>query len=177
MAATSSPGVDPDDLYTTTGIEDGSRIVLRAIQPDDEEIMLELFNAFSPETRRRRWFHTKTWMPREELHTYLDNDYEQDVAVLATWMDYDGEVPLGVGRYTKHDGEAEIAVVVRDDWQNRGVGTALLRHLIDVAARHGITALTAEVTRDNEAMLHLFGKLGFEVENEQDGLVYLRRQR
>ncbi len=177
MVATSSSPVDPGELRTTARIQDGSRIVLRAIRPNDEELMLELFNAFSPETKRRRWFHTKTWMPREELQTYLDNDYERDVAVLATWMDYHGEVPLGVGRYTRHDSEAEVAVVVRDDWQDRGVGTALLRHLIRVAERHGVPTLTAEVTRDNEAMLHLFGKLGFEVENEQDGLVYLRRQR
>lgn len=176
MAAGSSSRIDPGKLRTTARTKEGSRIVLRAIQPDDEELMLQLFNAFSPETKQRRWFHPKTWMPREELQTYLDNDYERDVALLAVWMDYHGEVPLGVGRYTRQDGEAEVAVVVRDDWQGRGVGTALLRRLIDVAERHGVTALTAEVTRGNEPMLHLFDRLGFEVEKEQAGLVYLRRR-
>jgi ribosomal protein S18 acetylase RimI-like enzyme len=175
MNAPRDTPVDPDELHATARIADGSVIQMRPITSEDEELMLELFNSFSQETRRRRWFHAKTWMPRRELQAYLDNDYERDVAVLATWMDYDGETPLGVGRYTMHDGEAEVAVVVRDDWQNRGVGTALLRHLIEVAGRQDITALTAEVTRGNEAMLHLFEKLGFTVEREQAGLIYLRR--
>lgn len=176
MDTPGASSVEPGELRTTARTKDGSRIVLRAIRPDDEELMLQLYNAFSPETKRRRWFHTKTWMPREELRSYLDNDYVRDVAVLAVWRDYHGEVPLGVGRYTRHDGEAEIAVVVRDDWQRRGVGTTLLRHLIDVAEKHGIRALTAEVTIGNEAMLHLLDKLGFMVENEERGLVYLRRR-
>ncbi|MBS3772920.1 MAG: GNAT family N-acetyltransferase [Candidatus Thermoplasmatota archaeon] len=176
MASPHGSRVDPEELRTIARIHDGSVILLRPLTRDDEELMLELYNSFSPETRKRRWFRARTYMPRQELVSYLDNDYERDVAVLATWDDYDGEIPLGVGRYTRQDSEAEVAVVVRDDWQNRGVATALLRHLIEVAERHDITALTAEVTEGNEAMLHLFDRLGFEVEKQQGGLVFLRRQ-
>ncbi|MGC9307384.1 MAG: GNAT family N-acetyltransferase [Thermoplasmatota archaeon] len=167
--------VDPEELRTIARIKDGSVILIRALGREDEELMLELYNSFSPETKKQRWFHAKTYMPRRELISYLDNDYERDVAVLAVWQDYDGEIPLGVGRYTRQGDEAEVAVVVRDDWQGRGVGTALLQHLASVAERHGITTLTAEVTQGNEAMLHLFDRLGFQVEREQGGLVYLRR--
>ncbi|MFO8132574.1 MAG: GNAT family N-acetyltransferase [Thermoplasmatota archaeon] len=168
--------VDPEELRTIARLKDGSVILLRPITREDEELMLELYNSFSPETKKRRWFRARTYMPRRELRSYLDNDYMRDVAVLAVWEDYDGEIPLGVGRYTLQDDEAEVAVVVRDDWQGRGVGTALLEHLAHVARRHGITALTAEVTAGNMAMLHLFDRLGFEVEEEQGGLVHLRRR-
>lgn len=69
--------VDPEELHAIARIKDGSRIVLRAIRPDDEELMLSLFNTFSSQIKKRRWFHAKTYIPRREPRTYLDNDYRR----------------------------------------------------------------------------------------------------
>jgi RimJ/RimL family protein N-acetyltransferase len=116
-------------------------------------------------------------MPREQLKKYLHNDLERDMALLAVYEDWDGEFPVGVGRYSFNEvnRSAEIAVVVRDDWQNKGVGTALVRFLTDIARSRGIRGFTAEVLTDNTAMLRVFESMGFFINKDLvDGVYRLR---
>jgi len=158
-------------------LRDGTTILMRPITPEDEELMLELFHSFSRETIYKRWFHIKEYMPREQLRKYIYNDLERDMALLAVVEDWDGEIPVGVGRFSFNEmnNSAEIAVVVRDDWQGKGVGTALVSYLTEIAKERGIEGFTAEVLADNHAMLHLFEKMGFFINKELvDGVYRLR---
>jgi len=168
--------VDIDGYRRRVTVRDGTSILLRPITPGDEELMLSLFYAFSPQTRYQRWLHVKEHMPREELREYLHHDFERQVGILAVYEDWEGELPLGVGRFAVEGDHAEVAVVVRDDWQGRGVGTALLDFLGDIARRKGLRGFVAEVNADNHPMLHVFQKMGFSVEGCRQGVCRLRRE-
>jgi RimJ/RimL family protein N-acetyltransferase len=166
-----------ETLSRRATLKDGTTILMRPITPDDEERMLELFHAFSRQTIYQRWFHVKEYMPREQLKKYLHNDLERDMALLAVYEDWDGEFPVGVGRYSFNEvnRSAEIAVVVRDDWQNKGVGTALVRFLTDIARSRGVRGFTAEVLTGNTAMLRVFESMGFFINKDLvDGVYRLR---
>lgn len=156
-------------------IRDGTSILLRPITPADEELMLALFYAFSPQTRYQRWLHVKEHMPREELQQYLHHDFERQVGIVAVYEDWGEELPLGVGRFSVDGDFAEVAVVVRDDWQGRGVGTALLNFLEAIARQKGLRGFVAEVNEDNRPMLHVFQKMGFTIDACQQGVCRLRR--
>jgi GNAT superfamily N-acetyltransferase len=67
---------------------------------------------------------------------------------------------------------AEVAFVVRDDWQNRGIGSFLLKHLATIAKRNGIRGFTAEVLRANRAMQRVFMKGDFKVQSEPNEDVF-----
>jgi len=67
---------------------------------------------------------------------------------------------------------AEIAFVVRDEWQNKGIGTALFKHLTLIARRNGISGFTAEVLKENRAMIRVINKSDMDVTSRPSGDVY-----
>ena len=84
---------------------------------------------------------------------------------------------LGMGSYHTDPATsyAETAFLIRDDWQGRGLGTALLLHLIDIARKNGIAGFTAEILADNRTMRHVFHKAGLEIQSTlSDGVYSLR---
>ena len=81
---------------------------------------------------------------------------------------------MGVGQYCINEAmhTAEVAFVVRDDYQHRGIGTELLSYLTYLAKRHGLLGFTAEVLVENRPMLNLFEKMGFDIDKRSDEGVY-----
>lgn len=158
-------------------LSDNTKLLLRPITPEDEELMLELFYSFSRKTVYNRWFHVKEYMSREQLKNYIYNDLDVDMALLAIWEDWNGELPVGVGRFSVNETNqsAEIAIVVCDDWQSKGVGTVLVRYLAEIAKERNLRGFTADVLSENSAMLHVFEKMGFFINKElRDGVCHLR---
>jgi GNAT superfamily N-acetyltransferase len=84
------------------------------------------------------------------------------------------EVALGIAQYgiDEHSHTAEAAFVVRDDYQNKGIGTLLLQYLTTLAKRRGLLGFTAEVLVENRPMLHLFEKMGFDIQKRSGSGVY-----
>ncbi|MEM4649260.1 MAG: GNAT family N-acetyltransferase, partial [Candidatus Bathyarchaeia archaeon] len=101
-------------------------------------------------------------------------DYENEMVIVASALENGVETIIGIGSYVKIPGTktAEIALVVRDDWQNKGLGTALLSYLIEIGKNKGIESFTAWIFTDNTKMLHLIKKLPYKVEFRIEGDLY-----
>jgi acetyltransferase len=114
------------------------------------------------------------------LVRFTQLDYSRELAFIATTQKDGGqELELGVARYfTNPDGESgEIALVVADEWQNRGIGTLLMTCVIEAARERGFSTLQGEVLANNPKMLHLMSKLGFsqKLKAEEPGIMIVTK--
>jgi len=99
----------------------------------------------------------------------MDVDFRSHVALIAIAEEAGRPAIVGGGRYIVFEpGRAEMAFVVIDAWQGRGIGSMLTRHLIKLAGVAGLKELTAEVLPENSAMLKVFGKFGFKAAPRRD---------
>jgi len=157
--------IGPTELHTTRLLDDGTQLTFRPIHPTDEASMLDLFYALSQETIYYRFMSRSKRVPRSEIQDFVFIDHRTDVAIVVTVPEAHGEDIIAIGRYYLDEATntAEVAFVVRDDWQNRGIGTELLRTLSQVAIRNGIRGFTAEVLRGNRAMQRVFHKTEHQV--------------
>ncbi len=150
--------VGPAEMRTTMLLNDGTQITFRPIHPTDESRMRELFHALSRETVYYRFMKEMKALPQKQIQDFIYVDHRNDVAIVATLPEAHGEDIIAVGRYylDPKSNRAEVAFVVRDEWQNRGLGGFLLRHLVAIARRNGIAGFTAEVLTDNKPMQAVF---------------------
>ena len=152
----------------------GQQICLRFIKPDDAGLLVDLFHHLSSETKRLRFHLYTERLPEErvwqEAITLSNLDPQRHVAVVATLVEANGEEhAVGVARFARtllEDGEAEVAIVVRDDFQRRGVGRALLNKLADVARELGITHFSGWVLAENVNLMKLIKNLEVKLETE-----------
>jgi RimJ/RimL family protein N-acetyltransferase len=94
--------------------------------------------------------------------------------ILAAIRQGEKEVIIGTGQYSMIEAthSAEVGFAVRDDYQNKGIGTELFAHLTYLAKRQGLLGFYAEVLVENKAMLHLFDKMGFDIKKRREEGVY-----
>jgi GNAT superfamily N-acetyltransferase len=156
--------VGPPPFRTTMVLDNGTQINFRSIKPTDEPRMRDLFYALSQETLYYRFMSRLKHVPRKEIQNFVYIDHRNDVALVATLPEAFGEDIVAIGRYYLNEktNYAEVAFVVRDDWQDHGIGTFLLRQLTTLAKRNGISGFTAEVLRENRAMQRVFNKSEYE---------------
>jgi len=158
----------------TVTLPDGSRMLIRAIEPGDKDLLRRGFAALSRASRYQRFFAPKERLSEDELRFYTEFDGVYHFAVAAGLTDLDDRPVEGVGvaRYVavpEHRDVAEVAIVVADGYQGRGVGTRLLRHLIEEGRRNGIRRFTAQILRKNRAALRLIEKVVGSYDEEPDG--------
>ncbi|HTK61995.1 MAG TPA: GNAT family N-acetyltransferase [Pseudonocardia sp.] len=151
---------------------DGGVVHLRPITPGDAGRLLEFHARLSERTRYLRFFGAYPRIPDEDLKKFTEVDHRDRVAFIGLL----GDEIVAVGRYIRI-GEApaaEVAFVVRDDHQSRGLGSILLEHLAAAARESGIERFEAEVLMENRAMLRVFREAGYQVRREFDhGVVHL----
>ncbi|MFU8888380.1 MAG: GNAT family N-acetyltransferase [Trueperaceae bacterium] len=166
--------VGPTELRTTRLLGDGTQVTFRPIHPTDEPRITDLFYALSQETIYYRYMSRSKTVPRSEIQNFVFIDHRSELAIVCTVPEAHGEDIIAVGRYylDEKTNMAEVAFVVRDDWQNKGIGTELLRYLAQIAIRNGIRGFTAEVLRANRAMQRVFHKLDHQVTSEPQDDVY-----
>ena len=113
-------------------------------------------------------------MPHERLQEFVIIDYTKRKVILAVIELEEKENIVGVGQYgiDENTHTAEVAFVVRDDYQNKGIGSELLSYLTYLAKKQGLLGFTAEVLTENTQMLHLFEKMGFDIEKRAAEGVY-----
>lgn len=151
----------------TVRLGDGSPITIRPIRPDDRRGLAEGFRRLSPESRYRRFFTSKASLGRRELDYLTEIDHHDHEALLA--IDPASGDGVGVARYVRTGpGVAEPAIVVADDWQRRGVGTALLLALIERARAEGIVRFEAPVLASNRDAIRVLEHVG-EATRSQSG--------
>src|SRR6201986_2857634 len=143
-------------------LRDGSQIEIRALRREDEADMLPAIGKTSAQSLQRRFFVMKRHFSDKERAFFMDVDFKNHVAIVALAEEASRTVVVGGGRYIVFEpGRAEMAFVVIDTWQGRGVGSILMRHLVKIARDARLQELTAEVLPENAAMIKVFGKFGF----------------
>lgn len=143
-------------------LRDGGQIEIRALRQEDEADMLAAVGKASAQSLQRRFFVMKRHFSDKERAFFMDIDFKDHVAIVAIAEEAGRKAIVGGGRYVVFEpGRAEMAFVVIDSWQGRGIGSVLMRHLVKIAGDAGLKELTAEVLPENVAMIKVFGKFGF----------------
>src|SRR5437899_5249438 len=164
-------GFEPRVLELT----DGTRVHVRPIVPEDEPLLIEAVAAMSERTVYFRFFSPLKRLPDALAHRLAVVDYNDRFALVATTRKHDGkERIVGVARYDRavDTDVAETAVAVIDEFQRRGLGSALLTILARVARDHGIQMFTLIVLPENQQMLGLLRKMGWIHQAKLTGGVY-----
>ena len=145
----------PAELERELVLQDGTRLRLRPIRPDDEQRLVDLYDRLSGHTAYQRFFTAMKRLPPDWVHILANVDYRRRLALVVEHAP-SGEL-VAVARYEPTDREdtAEIAFVVQDGWQNRGLGTVLLGDLLAAAEARGIRRFRAYVLADNKRMIDL----------------------
>lgn len=156
-------------------MRDGSGITIRPIRPEDEPWMVSFHETLSERTVYLRYFTSLSLRRRTEHERLLRicfGGYDREIVLVADHADATegGHQIIAVGRMNRsHNNlEAEVAVLVADAYQNQGLGTELLRSLIQIARNEKLLRLTAEILRDNVAMARVFQRLGFSFQTRAD---------
>jgi RimJ/RimL family protein N-acetyltransferase len=169
-------GEYPGHLETFRTTRTGLSLLLRPVKLSDEPLLKDFFNFLSDQSLYRRFISVRKDMPHERLQEFVVIDYTKEMVILASIREGEGEVErvVGVGQYgineTNHT--AEVSLVVRDEDQKKGVGTELLSYLTYLAKREGLYGFTAEVLVENQPMLRLFEKMGFDIHKRSAQGVY-----
>ncbi len=167
--------VAPQDMMKTTYLLDsGTEIYFRPIHPTDAPLMRDLLYNLSQETLYYRFMSHNQHFGQSEIQNFVYVDHRKDVAIVGTLPEAHGDDIVAVGRYylDERTNLAEVAFVIRDQWQHKGLGTFMFRHLITLAKASGIAGFTAEVLRDNKAMQSIFNHSGYKVQSSVEEGVY-----
>jgi GNAT superfamily N-acetyltransferase len=160
-------------------LRDGGTIRIRAIHPDDKLRLAAHFAHLSPESVYHRFFTMKKTLTPQDLRTYTELDFVDEVGLVATLGDGADERIVGVGRFfliadpPGTPRRAEVAFAIEDAQQGRGIATQLLAQLVPWARRSGIVSLEGDVLDDNIHMLHVFSRMGFVVDSRSCGVAHL----
>ncbi len=152
----------PKEFERDVTLKDGTGVHLRPIRPDDAQRLAELYDRLSRRTAYQRFFTVMKRLPPDWARTFAAVDYRTRFAVVAERRGERGPELVGVGRYEPADepGTVEVAFVVQDGWQNRGLGTILLDDVLRAAVERGIRRFRAFVRSDNRRMLDLLTRFG-----------------
>ncbi|MCY7388243.1 MAG: bifunctional acetate--CoA ligase family protein/GNAT family N-acetyltransferase [Burkholderiales bacterium] len=158
----------PIELERDVELKNGSKLLLRAIRPDDAEREHAFVAKLSPASRYARFQYPLSALSPEMMARFTQLDYDREMALLAL-VPETGEI-VGVARYFPNPdrASAEFACVVADAWQGRGVGSLLMTALIDCARTAGYTSIDGAVLSTNTGMLALAERLGFVVQAGHD---------
>jgi acetyltransferase len=153
----------------------GEQFVLRPIRPEDEPKMVKFHEKLSEESVYLRYFRAFKLDQRvehERLTRICYVDYDRTIALVVEHTDEETNEQeiIGVARLTRlqNPAEAEFAMLVRDDFQGRGVGTQLLQNLLNFGRDEGIQRVVAYMLPENRGMIEISEKLGFKMEREED---------
>jgi acetyltransferase len=157
----------PSKYQSEFAIEGQKEVVkLRPIRPEDEPLWTEMIGSLSEATQEFRFFGPVREITRSMLVRYLHVDYDREIAIVAVQGQKKKARMLGVARLTKETGnadEGEFAILVRDEYQSKGVGTQLMDALIMAARDQHVRVVYGDVLASNAAMLRFAESLGFDV--------------
>ena len=154
-------------------LKNGQEVLLRPIKPEDEPMWLEMFQSFSEESIRYRFFQMLKDTPHEVRVRYCNVDYDREIAIVAEIVENGKRRILGVTRLSIEPDEkcGEMAFIVSDYWQGLGLGTKMVDYTLDIAKEKGIDGVYAIMLQDNYRALSLAKKMGFNIDYLSDGTV------
>jgi GNAT superfamily N-acetyltransferase len=163
----------PRSYIAADKTRDGTFVRIRAIRPDDEGSLAEAFTHLSTATIRARWRGLESGLTAGEIVEEVAVDPDVHVGLVATvWIEGEERI-VGLASYFvdpwSEPRRAEVAFVVLDEWQGRGIGSLLFAHLARIALRLGIDVFYALVPASNRGMIRIFEGSGYPGEVEYDG--------
>jgi acetyltransferase len=163
----------PKKFETLWKLRDGRTVLLRPIKPEDEPMWLEMFQSFSEESIRYRFFEIIKDTPHEVRVRYCNIDYDREIAIVAELTEQGRRKILGVVRsIVEPDGRSgEIAFIIADPWQGLGLGTKMIEYVIEICKEKGLETLYGIMLRDNRRAIRVMKDMGFAVEYRDDGTV------
>jgi len=164
----------PEELETEMTLTDGTEITVRPVKPTDEEPFKDLFYSLSEKSRYHRFFTRMQFMPHGSRQTYVNVDFQEQIALAAVVDSAEGESLVALAQYVKlpNQPRAEVAFLVMDEWQRKGLGSKLLDYLIRIARQSGLKGFEAEVLKENKGMLAVFEALPHPLELTLDSGAY-----
>lgn len=153
-------GEYPAELETYRTTKTGLTVFLRPIKISDEPLLKDFIYSLSENSIYRRFLTTRAEIPHRVLQKLVVIDYTSQMAILAI-LEHDGkEEILGVARYTIESDmhRAVLAIAVRDDMQNKGVGTELLEYVTNIAKKQGLLGFKAESLAENRPVMHMLNR-------------------
>lgn len=166
--------MNPDFPPTPFSAKDGVPLTARPIFPDDAQRLQNMARHLTATSIYNRFLTFRTTLTDEELHRLTHIDYHTHMAIVALTAPPETAI-VGVARYITPPGQsgaAEVGVIVRDDYQKRGIGTQLMKFLTAYAARHGIHTFLASVHVSNAAVLGFLRHVPYPVERHLDGTLW-----
>ncbi len=158
----------PTQYVNSWSFPDGPTVLIRPIRPEDEPLMIGFHAALSDQSIFLRYFHLISLADRVahmRLVRHCFVDYDQEIALVAERRGTKGPEILAVARLTKSSSvEGEVAVLITDEMQGKGLGTEMLRRLIDIARLERLHRLVADTLPQNVAMQEVCKALGFRIE-------------
>jgi acyl-CoA hydrolase/RimJ/RimL family protein N-acetyltransferase len=167
-------GEYPETLETYRTTKGGLKIFLRPVKITDEHSLKDFFYSLSGDSMYHRFISIRADMHHDRIQQFVVIDYTKEMVILAAEQEGDKEVITGMGQYfiNENTHTAEVAFLVRDEYQGQGIGTELLLYLTYLAKKNGLHGFTAEVLEDNKPMLQVFENAGFEIEKHVEAGMY-----
>jgi acyl-CoA hydrolase/N-acetylglutamate synthase-like GNAT family acetyltransferase len=150
----------PSEQRTTLLLDDGTLLYFRPVHATDPERIKDMFYHLSQESVYLRFMSRLKRLQEKQVNDLVYIDHRNEVNIVVTLPEAHGDDIITIGGYylDKSTNRAEVAFLVRDDWQGKGIGSFMLKHLIQVARRNGISGFTAETLEENKTMQHVFHK-------------------
>jgi GNAT superfamily N-acetyltransferase len=154
--------------------KNGQTLPVRFLTPEDGDLLVDLVQRLSRETRYQRFHASAEQVPMEEIQrqlpSYLDVDGVNSAALMALVREEGEERAIAVARFRRRPGqkEAEAAVVVRDDWHRQGIGSQLMLQLMNAARSVGIERFTAMIQTGNRAVHAMISAVGVPYDSHMD---------
>ena len=160
----------PEELSHTVTATDGTRALVRAIRPEDAERLMAFHDRLGEHTIYQRFFTVMKHLPPDWARRLTDVDYVTRLALVAEIETPGGPELAAVARYepTARADTVEVAFVIQDGWQNKGLGTLLFQDLLEAAQARGFRRFSAYVLASNRRMLDLISRFGKVVERKLD---------
>jgi acetyltransferase len=170
----------PSDYVESVTLRDGTGVTIRPIRPDDAPGLQVTFTRLSSQTVYLRFFETFKQLSDKQATYFANVDYHDSMALVAEVMEAGEDSIIAVARYDmlsdSEPGAAESAIVVRDDYQNRGLGTIIMIRLLNYAREHGVTSFLATIHASNARIMNFVKRSGFPFERKmiEPGIMQVR---
>jgi len=164
----------PEELEQAATLNDGTEILFRPVKPTDEEALSNMLYSLSSESIHTRFFtHTQTF-PHKDVQQLTNIDYQNELAIVGVVPGPDGEDQIvAIAQYflDPQTHQAEVAFIVQDEWQLKGMGTFLMERLAEIAISRKVQRFYAKVLPENKGMLAIFQNCRYPSQSKlEDGM-------
>jgi acyl CoA:acetate/3-ketoacid CoA transferase beta subunit/RimJ/RimL family protein N-acetyltransferase len=164
----------PEELEHYDTLRDGTEIFFRPIKPTDEPALSEMLYSLSETSVSKRYMTRTRSFSHKDVQQLTNIDYNNNLAIVGTVPGVSGEDIVAIAQYflDEKTQAAEVAFIVQDEWQQKGMGSFLLDYITQISIKRGVKQFYATVLPNNKPMLAIFYNSGYKVNTEFDGEVY-----